>query len=683
LPLSAHFVLAPLAADVLDLVGDAVIVRDQAGRILFWNDSAERLFGWSREDALGNDADALLNSRPCFDADALGEDGAISREIARLSADRKTVIVRSEFKARHGPDGALRYVVETSRDVTKERGSHRALKEEEKRYRILFHAMTAAFFDIDVSNSLDLLAEISAAADGDVRSFVLERPLLLRRLIEATRIVEVNDRVGQMLGFTSEDGLETLAPLWPEESNAVFLDTLLARAKGVPRLTREVHLRTRSGDDLYGLLTACLAPEGVGEDRVLIGIVDTTELHHANAEAERSREHHRALFHHMPMAFLRVNGDALGGYYEELGLAPGTDVAAFLANHPTVLERVGQMCFIEEANPQAAVLLGAAKRGDLAGMPIGFAWQQRPDTLARILAAGVARTSFEEETQLNTLDGRIVDVLFSSATIQENGRRLSVIGMINIGDRLEAQEAFGRLQSEFAHASRISLLGELSASIAHEISQPLAAIATTGATGLRWLDRSEPDVEQARTSLDRIVSSARRASGIISRVRQMASGRAPVMSTERLGNVVAGALQLIEAQARSKRIELNFEAACGDDPVDIDRRQIEQVTVNLVINAIQAITGAESVSRVVEVAVTATAERVECTVCDSGPGIPLERIDQVFERFVSSKPDGTGLGLALCRSIIHAHSGEISVEGHSPLGGALFRFHLPRRGQTP
>lgn len=682
MPPSAPFVLAPVAADVLDLVEHAVIVRDQAGTILFWNGAAERLFGWSRIEAVGNHADALLNSRPFFDVRTLGGDGESSLEVARLSAERKTVIVMSEFKARFGSDGDLRYVVETARDVTQERGSNRALREDEKRYRNLFHAMTAAFFDIDLSNSLDLLAEISAAADGDVRSFVLERPPVFKRLIEAARIVEVNDRVAQILGFTSEDGLETLAPLWPEDSNAVFLDTLLARSKGIPRLTREVHLRTRSGDDLYGVLTACLAPDGVGEDRVLIGIVDTTELRHANAEAERSREHHRALFHHMPMAFLRVNGDALNAYYQELRLAPGTDVAAFLLAHPTVLERVGQMCFIEEANPQAAVLLGADDRDDLAGVPISFAWQHRPDTLARILAAGVARTAFEEETQLNTLDGRIVDVLFSSATIQENGRRLSVIGMINIGDRLEAQEAFGRLQSEFAHASRISLLGELSASIAHEISQPLAAIATTGATGLRWLDRLEPDIEQARTSLDRIVNSARRASGIIARVRQMASGRAPVMSTERLSNVVAGALQLIEAQARSHRIELIFDGPSGGDLVDVDRRQIEQVTVNLVINAIQAIAGAETGPRLIEVTVAVTHECVECTVCDSGPGIPIDRLDHVFERFVSSKPDGTGLGLALCRSIIHAHSGEISVEGQSALSGALFRFHLPRRREA-
>jgi signal transduction histidine kinase len=664
--------------DLLDHISSPVIVRDPDGAISFWNSAAEQLYGWDRTDVIGDDADALLNSRPAFGVDDLGPDGRVTLEIGRLSANRRSVLVQSDFVGQRGEDGALRYVVETSRDITEERGSHRASREEEKRYRNLFHAMTAAFFDIDVSASLDLLAEMSAAADGDVRTFILNDPSQVRRLLEAARIIEMNDRVAQILGFSRADGLETLAPLWPSESDAVFLDTLLARAQGIPRLTREVRLRTRAGADLYGVLTACLAPESVGEDRVLIGIVDTTELMHANAEAERSREHHRALFQHMPMAFLRVNGDALGAYYEELGLSPAIDVAAFLSANPAVLARVGKLCFVEEANPQAAILLGADRAEDLTGVPIAFAWQARPDTLARILAAGIERRAFEEETQLNTLDGRLVDVLFATATIQENGRRLSVIGMIDIGDRLKAQDAFGRLQAEFAHASRISLLGELSASIAHEISQPLAAIATTGATGLRWLNRPEPDVDQARTSLDRIVNYAQRTSEIIARVRQMASGRPPVLSVDHLSHVVTGALQLIEAQARSNRVELRFKAATGDDCVDIDRTQIEQVVVNLVVNAVQAIAGSDASSRVVEISISTLDDLVECTVCDSGPGIPDARIEQVFERFVSSKPEGTGLGLALCRSIIHAHSGEITVEGRSELGGALFRFSLPR-----
>lgn len=679
MPPSLPFELDPVSAAVLDRVGNAVMVRDPHGAIAFWNKAAEALFGWSRSDATGNDADALMNSRPYFGTEMLDKDGFASLEVARLSAANGTVIVRSDFQAKSDGHGRLEYVVETARDVTEERMSYRALKEDERRYRNLFHAMTAAFFDIDVSNSLDLLAEISAGADGDVREFILARPPLFRRLIDATRIVEVNDRVAQLLGYRQEDRLETLAPLWPEESSAVFLDTLLARARGILRVTREVHLRTRDGDDLYGVMTACLAPDGFDKDRILLGIVDTTELRNANAEAERNREHHRALFHHMPMAFLRVNGDALGAYYQELGVGPGMDVAAFLAANPAALERVGQMCFVEEANPQAAILLGASHRDQLAGMPIGFAWRTRPDTLARILAAGVARTAFEEETQLDTLDGRLVDVLFSTATIQENGRRLSVIGMINIGDRLEAQDAFDRLQAEFAHASRISLLGELSASIAHEISQPILAIATTGATGLRWLDRPEPNIEQTRAALDRIVSSAQRATGIIARVREMASGRAPVLSSEGLSNVVAGALQLIEAQARSKNVELTFRVLANDDVVYVDRRQIEQVVVNLVINAIQAITDGEMAHRLVEVIVADAAEKLECTVRDSGPGIRPDRVDQVFERFVSSKPYGTGLGLALCRSIIQAHAGDIAVEGQAALGGASFSFRLPRR----
>jgi PAS domain S-box-containing protein len=665
------------ADDLLDYVTDAVTVRDALGNVVTWNSAAEDLYGWSRAEAAGNNADALLNSRPAFDSSSLNDAGVAVGDVARVASDRRTIVVETRFKARYNADGSLAQVVETARDVTDERSARRTLQAEERRYRNLFHAMSAACFDVDLSAALDRLAELSANAQEDIRSHLLARPMLMRELIEASPIVETNERVAQIFGYAPGDGLDTLTQLWPEESHAVFVDTLLARARGIPRLTREVQLRTRAGAEVQGVLTACLAPNGVGAGRVLIGIVDTTELNQANAAAERSWERHRAIFHHMPIALCHINSDALNDLYRELGVDESTDLQALLMSNPVALERVGHSCFIEEANPQAATLLAAKSPKELSGMPIGFAWRKRPDTLSAIMAAGMARVPFEAETQIVDLDGRTVNVLFSSAAIQENGRRRSVIGMIDIDARLAAQEAFGRLQAEHAHASRISLLGELSASIAHEISQPLAAIAATGSAGLRWLDHEEPRVAQARTALDRIVTNAQRATRIIARVRQMASGRAPVMAPECIDDIVAGALQLIDAQARSKGVELRFSPAAANTLAAVDRTQIEQVVVNLVVNAIQAIDGAHVGSRSVRISTEASSGHVECLVADSGPGIHDEQIDQVFERFVTSKAEGTGLGLALCRSILNAHGGTIDVQGTSPLGGALFRFRLP------
>lgn len=686
--MAAHRTAEPGAADepgapgafvaqMLDAIADAVIVRSPDGAVVYWSAAAEALYGWSRGDVLGADADAILNSRPTFSALSGGAGNAAAADVSRVAADGRVLLVEAQFRPMLDADGTVRHIVETARDVTAERAARRASEAAETRYRNLFNTMTAAFFELDITQSLRILGQISAATEGDVRALVLERDDLFERLIETATITHANERVFDLFGYRAPEDIRTPAPIWTRESRPAFLDILLARARGVQRITSEIHLRTRSGGDLFGILTACHSSAGMDEGRVMLGVVDTTELKRANDAVERGREHHRVLFHHMPIALCRINSDALVAFYQTLPHDPDIPAEVFIERNPSFMEAVRTLCFIEEANPEAIALLGARDAQDLVGRPIGFAWKRRPDSLARLVATGLRRTHCRMETRLERLDGKPVDVLFASAMIQAEGSRSSVIGMIDIGERLRAQDAFGRLQSEFAHASRISLLGELSASIAHEISQPLAAIATTGTTGLRWLGHAQPRLDEVRSSLEKIVGYAQRATKIIARVRQMASGRTPVMTVEVLNDVVAGAVQLIEAQARAHRIRIALDPDPEAGRVSIDRTQIEQVVVNLVVNAIQAIAEAGSEARTIAIDIAVREGHAQCRVADSGPGIAPEQATRVFERFVSSKAEGTGLGLALCRSILQAHGGEIFVDGHSELGGARFRFELP------
>ncbi|MGY4469978.1 C4-dicarboxylate-specific signal transduction histidine kinase [Bradyrhizobium sp. LB9.1b] len=152
-------------------------------------------------------------------------------------------------------------------------------------------------------------------------------------------------------------------------------------------------------------------------------------------------------------------------------------------------------------------------------------WRDRPDTFRRAMESRYrGETNFEEETRMVTWDGRVVDVLFTTARVGPiNDLEVSLVGTIDISQRVRAQQKLQQVQAEFAHAARVSMLGELTASIAHEVNQPLAAIATNGAAGLRWLNRPTPDIVEISKTIENIVVDTQRAANIVARVHGMAS----------------------------------------------------------------------------------------------------------------------------------------------------------------
>ncbi len=386
---------------------------------------------------------------------------------------------------------------------------------------------------------------------------------------------------------------------------------------------------------------------------------------------------YRSLLRNLPLALCKVNGDALTPFYAELGIGQDTDIAAFFRERPDLRDRAAALCIIEEVNPLAVQLLGARSAEDLLGRSVAFVWRTRPDHFVQTLIAGVQGRNYECETRLCALDGRSVDVILASAMVRENGRRASIIGMIDIGERLAEQAELLRLQSQFAHSYRLSILSELSAWFAHEISQPLVAIAATGSTGRRWLDRETPSIAEARSAFDRVVAYAGRASGIIDRVRAMASSYDPILTPAPLGDVVFAALKLVEAQAAAARVAIDYRRLGSDDLVSVDRTQIGQVVVNLVTNAIEAIERADAAERRVEVLVQSSGCHAMCDIVDSGPGIADRDIGHVFDDFAPGASPEAGFGLAVSRSIIALHQGQMSLERASHLGGARVAFRLP------
>jgi PAS domain S-box-containing protein len=361
--------------DLLDLVHDSVIVRTVEGTILQWNAAAETQYGWTRAEALGRSFGELL---PCEPVEQLAQSEgellageAWSGEIVRRDRQGRAVWVQVRWSVRRGDDGAPRQIVETGRDVTRQRVDEETIRLSEYRFRNLFEAMAVSFWEIDFTAVGAMLVRLRDDGITDLRSHLLAHPDIVREMLRATLTLDVNTKTLEMFHAGSKDEIvgRHTERYWPPENLPVFVDSLIATMERQPHFVRQTVLLDHDNNRLDVNFTVAWSPE-------------------------------------------------------------------------------------------------TRKRG------------------------------------------------------------VVTLGVIDITDRLNAERKLQQIQADYTHAARVATLGELTASIAHEVNQPLAAIVTNGETSLRWLDRAEPDVAEARQLAARMVADARRAADVIRRIRAMATRRA-------------------------------------------------------------------------------------------------------------------------------------------------------------
>jgi PAS domain S-box-containing protein len=243
-------------------------------------------------------------------------------------------------------------------------------------------------------------------------------------------------------------------------------------------------------------------------------------------------------------------------------------------------------------------------------------------------------------------------------------------------ERKRAEAALQRAQSELAHATRIMTLGELTASIAHEVNQPLGAIVTSAGSCARWLAARPPDMEKARRALERIANDGRRAAEVIKRLRSLMKRQAPRKGSLSINEAILEVIALAQAELRRSHILVGTRLA--DLPrVQGDKVQLQQVLLNLIVNAIEAMSGVTERRR--DLTITSSMEwpdAIRIEVRDSGTGLDAQHAARLFEPFYTTKAEGMGMGLSISRSIVEAHGGRLSAEANSP-HGAVFRFLLP------
>jgi C4-dicarboxylate-specific signal transduction histidine kinase len=259
----------------------------------------------------------------------------------------------------------------------------------------------------------------------------------------------------------------------------------------------------------------------------------------------------------------------------------------------------------------------------------------------------------------------------------ESGDLEFVGTVMDVTERRRADEALRSSQAELVRVARLTTMGEFTASLAHEIRQPLAAIVTNAEAGLRWLSRQTPDLEETRRTMEAIIQDGNRASDVIQGLRALAKKSGPQLTKLDIRDAIEEVLALIRGELRRHGVVLHTDLSAGDRPVLGDRVQLQQVLLNLIMNGIQAVGAVSDRRRELTVSVACTEpSRLLVAVEDTGPGLDPAIAQRIFEPFFTTKPDGLGMGLSICRSIVEAHGGHLWASPHAPHGTAL-RFTIP------
>jgi C4-dicarboxylate-specific signal transduction histidine kinase len=307
----------------------------------------------------------------------------------------------------------------------------------------------------------------------------------------------------------------------------------------------------------------------------------------------------------------------------------------------------------------------------------------RDDTARRVAEVRATGTVPPREKEYFRKDGSRVPVLIGGAAVGEEPQQ-AIAFVLDLTERkrveAEARETecrYRQIEMELAHANRVATMGQLTASIAHEVKQPIAATVSNAQAGLRWLKREPPDLEEVREALACIVKDGKRAGDVVGRIRDLIQKAPPRKDRFDLNAAIREVIELTRSEVVKNGVSVQTQLMDNLPLIDGDRVQLQQVMLNLIVNAVEALSGLTEGPRELLIS-TGKAEMggVLVTVRDSGPGLAPAALERLFEAFYTTKPNGLGMGLSICRSIIEAHDGRLWASASVPRG-ATFQFTLP------
>jgi PAS domain S-box-containing protein len=464
------------------------------------------------------------------------------------------------------------------------------------------------------------------------------------------RIVRVNKEFTRMFGYEPDEVLQRLTNdlIVPEaqmESSRAY--TRLLQQGG--RVEVETVRRRKDGTEIDVSLLAVSVRTTSGEQVVNYAIYrDITERKLAEERLRESEARFQAMADTAPVLIWMTGTDGVCNYFNK----PWLDFTG-----RTMEQEVG-LGWTEGVYPD-----------DLQGCFDCF------------LPAFHARKPFTMEYRLRRADGQYRWVIESGIPrYTPGGEFAGYIGSnIDITDRKLAEEERERLrhvQADLARINRVTTMGELTASLAHEIKQPIAAAVTDAGTCLKWLARDQPDIEEARAAVSRIIKDVTRASEITTRVRSLFKKGEPQRELVDLNEIIREMITLLSGEAGRYSISIHTDLAPDLPNIRADRVQLQQVFMNLMLNAIDAMNETKVAKDLTIKSQRNPEDQLLISVRDNGVGLPAQLGDKIFDAFFTTKPQGTGMGLSISRSIIESHGGRLWAAAN-PVQGTTFQFTLP------
>jgi len=655
--------------DPYDLLSESVVRIDGDGAIVGWNQASEELYGHERAAALGRDARELLGDPGSDWRTRLNGGNRWSGEVVRTTA-AGPMLLQVRWRALRDVQGRLCEIIETTRTAPELEQLRRQMASATHRFENLFQALAVSFFETDFRMVGAELKKIRDSGVSDLKAHLLADHRRVRALMDLEEVVDVNAASVRLFGAAEATELcgRRSSRLWPDESIPDYVGALFAVMDKQPHFVCETRLRALDGSLIDVLFTVAWSPESAKRGVMVVGVVDLRAQKRAFAELRRSEEKFRKLFDAMSIGLLEYDfqdADLLIERYRAEGI---------YELGPHLMEDVGRMQEMIDAmrvgaiNDRALQIFGLS-REDVRTNGVGWIWPLESWSIVARAVNGryQKRLIPPEDNRLRRPDGSEVDVNITLWAEPERRPDQPVLcGVVDISERIEAQQRLELVRAEFAHASRIATLGELAASVAHEISQPLSAIITNSGTALRVLDREPPKPALLRSLAEHTLGAANRATEIVTRIRSVVAPIAPERQALSLETMVSEALPFVRHELKQGQVQLilrfgqHLPSTCGD------RVQLQQVVVNLVLNAVQAMQDVAEDERRIEIATARDGEMVTLTVDDTGMGIAPGAEERLFESFYTTKPRGMGIGLAVCRSIAESH------------GGSIFAFPCPR-----
>ena len=548
--------------------------------------------------------------------------------------------------------------------------------------------------DLSSLSSPALRALVSLAAIAITTLLALQNQTATKRLAAQARLLNlshdmifVRDRRGvvtfwnkaaeETYGWSEEEALGQVADALLRTTYPARRDTIESVLIDTGRWEGRVEQRTKAGivlvvDARWAVQHGHLGkPTGVLETHT-----DVTDRVGAHAALVQSERRYRRMFDASRIGVVEEDWTGIRAALKSLDIGQSS-LTDHLARDPDFIRHARPLAKIVDVNPALQKMVGADSSAIFIDSVDKLLGENDRTFRGALVAFAEGEPFYEGETELIRLDGRRVPVLFTiTFPADEEGDRNVLVFVIDITERRQAQDELLAAQAELAHAARVATMGELTASIAHEVNQPLAAILSSAEAGLRWLRRDVPNLAEVETAVSRVVAQGDRASEIVNRIRAFLKKKPTQQDVLQFAEIIEEAALLVERELSKDNVILTINTEPELPLVRGDRVQLQQVLVNLMVNAGQAMSEQGGPRAVTVRAGHAESGGLAVTVKDTGPGIAPQDIPHLFQPFFTTKHGGMGMGLAICRTTVEAHGGQLSVVS-SPGSGATFCLTLP------